>query len=352
MNSTEVKEYYEFLKNNPRCHFLQSLEWGKIKNNWKNEVLCVRDDNGKIEGSMSILIQKIPVINRSILYCPRGPICDITNKDVLNKLTNEVRSLAKREKAFIFRWDPDIPNSNEEFKKLVVECGFNLKSDINHDINKVIQPKYEMVLNIKDKTEDELLASFSQKTRYNIRLSMKKGVTFEEGSSEDINEFFDILTTTSQRDQFLIRDVSYYKKVYDIMKENGHVKLYFAVFNGKRIASTLEIIYGNKAWYLYGASLREHSNVMPNYLLQWEMIKYAKQNGCEYYNLGGASGYIDENAPGYGVFRFKKGFNPDFVEYIDELDIVFKPFTNMLFNVANRLRRFIRRIKKRELWEK
>lgn len=343
MNSTEVKEYCEFLENSPRSHFLQSPEWAKIKNNWRNEVILIRDEENKIIGSMSILIQKIPIINRTILYCPRGPICDISNKEVLRKLIDEIKKLAKKEKSFIFRWDPDIPNNNEEFKKIVAENGIKFKNNINHDINKVIQPKYEMILNIKDKTEEELLASFSQKTRYNIRLSIKKGVTFEEGTSSDIEQFFDMLKTTSQRDEFIIRDVSYYKKVYNTMNETGHAKLYFALYNNERIASTLEIIYGNKAWYLYGASLRKYSNVMPNYLLQWEMIKNAKKNGCEYYNFGGASGYMNENTPGYGVFRFKKGFNPEFTEYIDELYIIFKPITNWLFNTANDFRRMVRR---------
>ncbi|MBQ9298374.1 MAG: peptidoglycan bridge formation glycyltransferase FemA/FemB family protein [Clostridia bacterium] len=339
MENIELEQYYEFLEKNPRCHFLQSPEWAKVKSGWKSRVVTVKNTSGEIEGSLSLLIRKIPIINKCIIYAPRGPICDITNKKILGKLIEQVRDVAKEEKAFIFRWDPDVLMSNEEFKSIVIENGVKLKKNINHDITKVIQPKYETELNIKDKTEDELLSGFSQKTRYNIRLAMKKGVIVEEGTEDDIEEFFSILTTTSQRDDFSIRNAAYYKKIYEVMKEKDHVKLYFAVYNNKRVASTFEIIYGNKAWYLYGGSLREHSNVMPNYLLQWEMIKYAMQRGCEYYNFGGVSGYVDENAHGYGVYRFKKGFNPEFKEYIDELYIIFKPVTNALFNLANKLRK-------------
>ena len=345
MNEIETKEYYDFVNSNSNAHFMQSSEWARVKGNWKNEVILVRDDSGKIAGCMSVLIQKIPVLNYSMLYCPRGPVCDADDKIVFGKLMDSLKELAKREKAFIFRMDPAVPNSDENFRKMAEINEISLKSNINHDINKVIQPKYEMELSIKDKTEDELLSSFSQKTRYNIRLAAKKGVTIEEGTIDDIDEFFSILTETSQRDQFTIRNVSYYKKVYDIMKERDHVKLYFAKYNDKRIATTLEVIYGNKAWYLYGGSLREHSNVMPNYLLQWTMIKEAMKRGCEYYNFGGVSGYIDEHASGYGVFRFKKGFNPEFIEYVDELYIIFKPLTNTLFNIANKLRRLLRRKK-------
>ena len=337
MNEQEKKDYYEFLKNNKRCHFLQSTEWAQVKDSWKNEIITIRDKDGNIEAGMSILIRKIGFLG-SIMYAPRGPICDITNKEVINKLIEKIKEIAKREKAFIFRWDPDVPDTDEEFKKIVTEAGIKLKENINHDINKVLQPKYEMQLTLKDKNEEELLKSFNQKTRYNIRLAGRKGVTVEEGNENDIEEFFEILSTTSQRDQFTIRNVNYYKKVYNNMKENGHAKLYFAKYEGKRIAATLEIIYGNKAWYLYGASLREHSNVMPNYLLQWKMMKHAKECGCEYYNFGGVSGYIDEKASGYGVYKFKKGFNPDFIEYVNELNIIFKPFNNMLFNLADKIR--------------
>ena len=82
MNSEELEQYYSFLEKNPRCHFLQSPEWAKVKAGWKNEVIIIKNENGEIEGSLSILIRKIPILNKTILYAPRGPICDINNDSI------------------------------------------------------------------------------------------------------------------------------------------------------------------------------------------------------------------------------------------------------------------------------
>ena len=82
MENIELEQYYEFLEKNPRCHFLQSPEWAKVKSGWKSRVVTVKNTNGEIEGSLSLLIRKIPIINKCIIYAPRGPICDITNKEI------------------------------------------------------------------------------------------------------------------------------------------------------------------------------------------------------------------------------------------------------------------------------
>ena len=75
---------------------------------------------------------------------------------------------------------------------------------------------------------------------------------------------------------------------------------------------------------------------MPNYLLQWTMIQEAIKMGADMYDFRGVSGFKNENDPQYGVYRFKKGFNPEFVEFVNELYIVFNPFMNFIFNVSEK----------------
>lgn len=91
-----------------------------------------------------------------------------------------------------------------------------------------------------------------------------------------------------------------------------------------------DIDYGNKVWYLYGASSNEHRNLMPNYLLQWEGIKYAIGQGKDVYDFRGVSGVLDESHPQYGLYRFKKGFNADFVEFMD-MHKIYNPIIYFLF---------------------
>ena len=338
-NIENEEEIRRFIENNKRAHFLQSPEWAKVKTEWEHEYAIVRDEKEQIKGVMSILLRKVPIFHRYIMYAPRGFVCDEHDKDILLGLTEEAKKIAKKYKAFIFRLDPDISKDDEEFQKIIKELGYKTKNNIK-SINQVIQPKYVFRLNVKDRTEEELLASFHSKTRYNIRLATKKGVTIREGNRENLKSFHDIMKTTGSRDEFFIRPLSYFEKIYDSMGAE-HIKLIIAEYEGKPISAVLPIKYGNKVWYLYGGSSNEHRNLMPNYLLQWEMIKWAKESSCDIYDFRGVSGFKSENDQQYGVYKFKKGFNGDFVEFVNELYIVFNPVMNTIFNISQSIYRKI-----------
>jgi len=134
----------------------------------------------------------------------------------------------------------------------------------------------------------------------------------------------------------MIRPLSYFEKMYDELGE--HMKLMMAYTKeGEPISGIIDIIYGNKVWYLYGASSNEHRNLMPNYLLQWEMVKYAIQNKKDMYDFRGVSGIVDESHPQYGLYRFKKGFGAEFTEFIGELYIPFKPIRYWGYKIADKL---------------
>ena len=330
VDDSNREKFIEFNQKHPKGHFLQSPEWAKLKSEWKNEVVLSEDKDGNIKGAMSILIRKVPYINSSIMYSPRGPVCDIHDKETFQELVDGAKELAKKYNAFIFRVDPDIPDNDEEFKKIAQEVGFKLKEDVK-DFNEVIQPRYVFRLNVKDKTEEELLKSFHEKTRYNIRLAGRKGVTIRDGNREDLKDFYKIMQETGNRDNFLIRPLEYFEKMYDCMGKD-YLRVIMADYNGKPISGAIAIYYGNKVWYLYGASSNENRNVMPNYLVQWEMIKWALEKKCDIYDFRGVSGHVDEHHPQYGIYKFKKGFNGDFVEFVGELYMVFKPLTNFAFN--------------------
>lgn len=327
MDSVYEKEYQEFLEKHDKGHYAQSLEWAKIKNDWKNEVIILRNEKGNIKASLSLLIRKLPYINSCIMYAPRGPICDIDDEESFKELIKRADELAKKYKAFMLKMDPDILASNEDFKMMAEKHGFKVEDKIKN-VNTLLQPRFVFRLDLKGKTEEEVFSSFHSKTRYNIRLASKKGVTLKEGTREDLEQFQNILETTGQRDGFYIRKKEYFEKIYDSF-DSKHLKLVFAEYEGKPIACVLNIFYGKKEWYLYGGSLNEHRNLMPTYLLQWEMIKQAIQNGCECYDFRGVCA-TDKDHYNEGLYRFKKGFNADFVEFID-MHKVYNKFVYFLF---------------------
>ena len=327
------KEYKKFLEKHERCNFQQSLEWQRVKSNWKNEVLLSEDENGNIVGAISVLIRKIPVFG-NMMYIPRGPICDIHDKKVLKDLSDGLKELAETYKAFTLKMEPDVKSGDLKFRHIMEELGFKIKDDAK-EFSEGIQPRYVFRLDIKGKTEDEVFSSFQSKTRYNIRLASKKGVVVREGTREDLKDFYRIMEITGKRDDFMIRPLSYFERMYDELGKE-HMKLMMAYYEDKPISGIIDIIYGNKVWYLYGASSNEHRNLMPNYLLQWKMIKYAISQKKDLYDFRGVVGIVDESHPQYGLYRFKKGFNAEFTEFIGEVYINFKPITLKMYKIAEK----------------
>jgi peptidoglycan pentaglycine glycine transferase (the first glycine) len=335
-----TKDYEPFIKAHTKGHYMQAPQWAKVKSNWKNEVIIAEDDSGNIKGIMSILIRKLPFLKYTMMYSPRGPVCDIHDKETFQALMDHAKKLAKQYKSYVIKLDPDIEIEDRGFGEIVKDIGFKVKG-ISKNFEG-IQPRFVFRMNIKDKSEEELLQSFHQKTRYNINLSARKGVSVKIGSKEDIAEFHKIMMDTGIRDKFVVRSAEYFEKMYTNMAPE-HLRLYTAYYEGKMVAGTVAILYGNKCWYLYGASSNESRNVMPNYLLQWEMIKWAKESGCDIYDFRGISGDLTESNPLYGLYKFKKGFNGNLTEFIGELDFVFNPFIYFLVEKGEKTFRELRR---------
>ena len=349
LEEKDREEYKKFLESHERCNFQQSLEWGNVKTSWKKEVILSEDDNGKIRGSLCVWIRKIPIFG-NIMYSARGPVCDLYNKEIIKDLREGADCLAKKYKAFVLRVEPDVLKTDEAFRKIITENGFKIKDD-SKDFKDEIQPRFVFRLNLKGKTEEQIFSELHQKTRYNVRLATKKGVVIKEGTREDLKAFHEIMIETGERDNFIIRSLEYFEKMYDEMAPN-HMKLLMAYHEDKPISGIIPIMYGNRVWYLYGASSNKHRNLMPNYLLQWTMIQEAIARGADMYDFRGVSGVVDESHPQYGLYRFKKGFNADFTEFIGEIYIPYKPLVYKMYKISEKAFRTLRTLKKKLLSKK
>ncbi|HHV64433.1 MAG TPA: aminoacyltransferase [Peptococcaceae bacterium] len=340
-----------FIERHTKGHAMQLWEWGEVKyrTGWQPWRL-VLEEKGEIVAAATILERKLPLFGTPIFYCPRGPVVDMADKEKFQAVLKEIKALAKRRRAILLKIDPDIPKTAEYLRDFLVSTGFK-QVDKGQNFEGV-QPKFVFRLDISP-DEDTLLANMHQKTRYNIRLAMKKGVKIRLGTREDLPEFYRVLQETCARDNFLVRAYSYFEDLYDIMVPPGYGQLFIAEYEGKIIAGTFAFLTGSKTWYIYGASSNSHRNVMPNYLIQWEMIRWAKAHGCTLYDFRGVSGDLSENNPLYGLYKFKKGFNGDFVEFIGEWDYVYRPFMYTIWQLAEKvysggLKNMLARFRKRK----
>jgi peptidoglycan pentaglycine glycine transferase (the first glycine) len=312
------EEYKNFIESNHKGHFMQGHEWAKVKSEWKWEAIIERDESGKIIGGLSVLIRPIPFLPYTLMYAPRGPVCDIQDKKVLSALLDGVQLLAKKHKAYQFKIDPDVLSSDTTFTETMKKFGFMLSS--GGENFEGIQPRFVFRMNVFGKTEDEMMQSFHSKTRYNIRVAIKNKVEVKICDKQMLDEFLPIMRETGKRDGFPTRPKAYFERMMDTF--GTQCRLYMAYYEGKPIAGTIAIQYGDKTWYLYGASANEFRNMMPNYLLQWEMIKWSLETNCNIYDFRGVSGDLSESNPLYGLYKFKKGFNGDLTEFAGEFDLI------------------------------
>lgn len=330
-HSADISQMEQFVRSHQNCHFAQTPQWREVKTFWHwRGVLAYRAD-GALAGVLSVLIRPLP-LGLSMLYAPRGPICDRNDPAVMGELIAGAQEIARASHALLLHMDPDEDNSNEDFRQLMQRFGFREQSD---DGFGNIQPQFVFRLDIADKSENDVFAGFTQKTRYNIRLAQRKGVEIEQYPGDRrvpddvMDSFAQLMEVTGARDNFTVRGGEYFRQL--LAAFGADASLFLARYQGDPIAGTIAIFYGNKAWYLYGASSNSHRNVMPNYLLQWEMIRCALARGCSIYDFRGVSGDLSEDNPLYGLYRFKKGFNGTFTKFTGLFTYHYAPLLSRLF---------------------
>lgn len=325
-NKQELEKYIDFVKGYRGASLMQSYNWHMVKSGWEAEYLYIEKDN-KIVMAMSLLIRKV-ILGKSIIYAPRGPVGDVTNIELVKEFMADIDKLAKKYKAFVFRMDPE-HIYDEKIEKIYKKAGFIVKNK-KCTKEELIQPRYNMILNIKGKTEEEIFKGYSEKTRYNIRVATKKGVVVRYSRDEkDIDIFFELYNITSIRDKISGRPIEYFKNMLKAFNEK-EMRIYIAEHDKMPLSAAIAINYGGKMFYLYGASSNEKRNLMPNYLMQQEMIKWAIEEKCNLYDFGGVFDLNKEN----GLYKFKEGFcrQEGVTEFIGEIDKIYNNLAYIAFN--------------------
>ena len=318
----------------PNPHILQSWAWGEFKSRqgWRATRLLFKEQ-AKTVAAASILQRRVPRLPLSILYVPKGPALDWTRPRLAERVLQELARLARRERALFIKADPDIyypeeapdfsprPARATEIAQLLESLGWRFSGE-------QIQFRNTLLLDLQ-RGEDELLAAMKQKTRYNVRLAPRRGVSVRSIGAESGKEerdaalslFYRLYAETGRRDGFVIRPPEYYRDAWGSFVEGGFARLFLAEYQGEALAGLLLFHFGATAWYMYGASSERERQRMPNYFLQWEAIRWAKAQGCTLYDLWGAPNELDESDPMWGVVRFKLGLGGELARGLGAWDL-------------------------------
>jgi len=319
---------------NNDSNFLQSPFWGRLKGafGWT----AVTFDYKGIK--VLILIRKI-FGKYSLAYIPHGPLLPFSDQkgQILKGIGMEIKKVLPPG-CFILRFD--LPSGVFQIDPVVFNIGSELKKASSD-----IQPPDTVIISLIENEEDILLRMKS-KTRYNIRLSFRKGVAVKQAGMESLDDWYRLYEETALRDKISIHSKSYYKKIFELSldgdnsKENPEIVLFRADYNGQLLAGIIVAVLGNKATYLYGASSNKHRNLMPAYALQWEAIKYAKERACTEYDLFGIPPEDNPDHPMSGLYKFKTGFGGDILHRPGCWDLPLKPMVYTVYRWAESLRLF------------
>ncbi|AEA01326.1 MULTISPECIES: lipid II:glycine glycyltransferase FemX [Aerococcus] len=399
-------DHNHFVENNQNGDLLQLTDWAKAKEftGWYSKNVAVADEAGQVQAVANIQFKKIKGTPLTFAYASRGFVVDYDNHDAVAAITQAAVKAAKEEHAVYLKIDPDLERQgNEETLKLLETLGFRHTGFKDGMSEQYIQPRQTMYTPI-DQSDEDLLNSYEAKTRNLVRKAMKSGLEVFEGSREELDVFHRLMEETGERDGFATRDISYFEALYDNLHPQGHL-YYFMIKlmpdkmeaearqelaliakdrekvearrdskkkdnqlkelatrqakqekliadaddlrkdhpNGLPLSAAILCFCGKKAYYLYAASSNHYRKLSPNYQLQYDLMRFARDKGATTYDFGGVSVDPDEDSPYRGLWVFKRMWGTKVSDKIGEFDYVLIPgLYQMMTYAIPRVRHFMK----------
>ncbi len=322
-------------------HVLQSWEWGEIKaqTGWQAERYALLEQQTPVAAFQFLWRQPIPYLPLRIGYVSKGPTVDWRNLDLVDQTLSTIEQLARKRNCILVKIDPDVRTDTTTGRLVLhglARRGWRFS-------NEQIQFKNS---GLSDLTvgEEALLGGMKSKWRYNVRLAEKRGITVRVAGLADLATFYQLYSETGARDGFLVRPFSYYRTTWEAFLRaeedannpaGGTLLLAEHPDEPTALAGLFLLRYGTTSWYFYGASSERRRRDMPNYLLQWEALRWSLAHGCTTYDWWGApTEPEDPNDSMQGVWQFKQGFGAELQPQIGAWDFPVMPSLYRLYQEA------------------
>jgi len=354
---SDVNGWNQQIEHLPGAHALQTREWGQVKSEfgWKPYALTWSTNPAQVTAAALVLQRSISItrfaMRLSVMYCPRGPLLDWSDAPLARQVLDDLQDFARQKGAIFLKIDPDLPlgygvpdepDSDDnpaglKIQEILTKRGWLFSEE-------QIQFRNTVAVDLTA-DEDALLMRMKSKTRYNLRLAERRGVTVRVGGIEDIDLLYQMYAHTALRDDFLIRSKAYYETVWRTFFNAGLAEPLIAEVDCQPVGAVVIFRFGGRAWYIHGMSLDEHREKMFNYRLQWEAMLRAKSAGCHTYDMWGAPDTFAEDDPLWGVYRFKDGFGGRVIRTLGAWDAPVRPLLYRLYGQV--LPKILSRMRKR-----
>lgn len=301
-------EWQEVVERFPEANFLQSPAYGKMHELLGAKVVT-REFN---KGGRALMIVRDAKRGR-YLEIPCGPLLDWSDKGVIKEAFASITEVAEQEKCVFVRVRPQLL-ANRDNLQILADLG--LKKSPMH-----LAAEHTVMLDLK-LSEEELLAGMRRQTRYEVRRSLKMGITVDRSNSEEIfREFHLVQVKTARRQGFVPPSLEVLLAEREAFGEK--VQIYVArTAEDKPIAYGLIIKDGSEGDYYEAASTDLNRKMPGAYALLWQAMRDLKAEGYERFNLWGIAPAGQPEHRYAGVTTFKTGFGGEVVEYVPAHDLV------------------------------
>ncbi len=336
----EILPQEKKLFNKVANHPLQAYQWGEFRK--KTGVQVERLGffvNGKLDSTMQVTFHKVPFLNRFVGYYPKGPTPNEDQMAALNQL-------AKKYNAIYIKLEPNVKKPLEQARTENETVKFLQKFQTEE--GRALFTRYTFELDLRN-SEEELASKQSSKTRYNVKLALKKGVkVIEDTSEQGLADYLKILEETTKRQGFYAHTPDYFLKLWETLKDSGILHIFKAIYENQVLVVWIVFVFNEVLYYPYGASSSQHREVMASNLMMWEVIRFGKNQGCKNFDMWGSLGPDpDPKNPWSGFHRFKKGYGGELVEFIGSYDLINDYPSYKIYTLAEDIRwRFLRLKKK------
>ena len=412
IENIEKNKYEKFVENHKtKSHFLQSYDWGVFSKENKNVTpyyVGLVDDNDKLVAT-ALLLQRKMYLGYSYFYSPRGFVCDYNDKEVIKEFTQKIKEFAKKKKALFLKIDPDVKLQNLDIDGNELEGSNNFElvnylKNIGYKhlgYNKAFehnQPRYTFRLDLTQGLES-IKNNFHSTTKKVINKGNLYELEVYKNDEKYIDDFYKTMQDTADRENISIYSKEYYLNFYKDLHKNNHSDIYIVYLNKKKtldlltsnieetkknqesltsdnkkkelqnqidklqklideikevkedripLSSIITAKYGDKVWTIHGGNHSSLRSLNSNYLIYFEIIKDAVEEGYKTIDFFGTSYNPSQDDPEYGIWLFKKRLGGEYTEFIGEFDYIFKKGVYRLFKILIPIHRKLSKIKSKK----
>ena len=322
----DAETFRAYASKSPYQSFMQTPEIAALRaqDGWMPHYLALK--SGDQIKAATMLVSKPTFLGKSVFIAPGGPLLDFSDTKLANEFLAHLKSYAKEHGGYVLQISPYYELIQRDRHGIPVENGFDHSSAIKtlrqlgfREVAHASQPKYMFALELQGHTEAELFSDMKRNTRNHIRKAEKAGVTVRELKREELDILKQITESTSVRRGFTDRPLSYYESMYDLFAPRHEVKFLLAEVDSTPLSAAMFMLTGHEVVYLFSGSDEKYmKEYNAQYLVQWEIIKFAASHNYKTYNFYGIHSLPTPDTQD-GIYDFKKGFTSEQTGRVIEL---------------------------------